>query len=260
MIKIDDYAYTSGLKDVHPVEKVSFALIFLFFTILSKNISVACFTFTVMSIGVLFKAKIPFIAYLKLLFVPFVFLMTSLVAILFSIAPIYQEDLDVLWMAEIGLWQIYINSYSIQQSYELATTILASVSCLYFLVLSTPLNQFIWVLKKVKFPTVFVELMGITYRFIFVLLEKMNEIYIAQSSRLGYQNYRSWFSSVAQLIVSLFVKSMRSAKELQITIDSRGGDEHLYDVDLSMGYNRGHFVFIFISFVTLFMIYIMTKS
>ena len=100
MIKIDDYAYISGLKDVHPVEKVSFALIFLFFTILSKNISVAYFTFTIMSIGVLFKAKIPFIAYLKLLFAPFVFLITSLVAILFSIVPIDQENPEVLWMVE----------------------------------------------------------------------------------------------------------------------------------------------------------------
>ena len=135
MIKIDDYAYISGLKDVHPVEKVSFALIFLFFTILSKNISVACFTFTVMSILVLFKAKIPFMAYMKLLFVPFIFLMTSLVAILFSIAPIYQEGLEVLWMAKISSWQIYISSQRMQLSYELATTILASVSCLYFLVL-----------------------------------------------------------------------------------------------------------------------------
>ncbi|KKI90907.1 hypothetical protein WQ54_18455 [Bacillus sp. SA1-12] len=260
MIKIDDYAYTSGLKDVHPVEKVSFTLIFLFFTILSKNISVACFTFTVMSIAVIVKAKIPFMAYLKLLAVPFVFLMTSLVAVLFSIAPINQVGLDVLWMAEAGLWKIYISSYSIQQSYELAATILASVSCLYFLILSTPLYQFMWLLKKGKLPAVFVELMGITYRFIFVLLEKMNEIYIAQSSRLGYQNYRSWFSSAAQLIVSLFVKSMHSAKELQITIDSRGGDEHLYDVDLSLGYNRGHFVIIFISFVTLSMIYMISKS
>ncbi|WP_163100125.1 cobalt ECF transporter T component CbiQ [Peribacillus alkalitolerans] len=258
MIKIDDYAYTSGLKNVHPIEKVSFALIFLFFTIVSKNVIVACLTFTVMSIGVLFKAKIPFKAYLKLLFAPFVFLMTSLFAIIFSIAPINQEGLEILWMAQIGSWQIYISPYSVQQSYHLATTILASVSCLYFLVLSTPLHQLMWVLKKAKLPTVFIELIGITYRFIFVLLENMYQIYIAQSSRLGYQNYRSWISSVAQLIVSLFIKSIRSAKDLQIAIDSRGGDEHLYDVELSMDYNRGNFIIIFISFVTQFSILILT--
>lgn len=258
MIKIDDYAYISGLKDVHPAEKVSFALMFLFFTILSKNTYVACFTFSVMSIGMLFKVKVPFKVYLRLLFVPFVFLMTSLVAILFSIAPINQEDLEVLWMAEIGLWKIYISSTSVQQSYELASTVIASVSCLYFLVLSTPLNQLLWVFRKVKLPTVFVEIMGIMYRFIFVLLEKMNEIYIAQSSRLGYQNYRSWLSSLAQLIVSLFVKSMSSAKELQIAIDSRGGDEHLYDVELSMSYNQRHLVFILSSFVILLLLFILT--
>lgn len=258
MIKIDEYAYISGLKDVHPVEKVSFALIFLLFTIFSRKISVACFTLAVMSIGVLFKANIPIKVYLKLLFVPFVLLITSLFAIIFSIAPIYQENIEVLWMAQIGSWQVYISPYSIQQSYQLTATVLASVSCLYFLVLSTSLHQFIWVLKKAKLPTVFIELIGITYRFIFVLLEKMHEIYIAQSSRLGYHNYRSWIESVAQLVISLFIKSLHGAKELQIAIDSRGGDEHLYEVELALGYNRRNFIIIFISVVALFIIYIMS--
>ncbi|KON90053.1 hypothetical protein AF332_26760 [Sporosarcina globispora] len=258
MIKIDYYAYTSGLKDVHPVEKVSFALTFLLFTIITKNIWVAGFTFTVMSIGVIFKADIPLKAYLKLLSVPFAFLITSLVAILFSFTPIDQIDLEVLWVKKFGPWQIYVSPYNVNQAYQLTATVLASVSCLYFLVLSTPLHQLVWVLKKAKLPIVFIELIGLTYRFIFVYLENMHEIYIAQSSRLGYQNYQSWIKSVSQLIASLFIKSIRSAKELQIAIDSRGGDEHLFDVELMMDYSQKHFIMIIISFVSLLIIFMMT--
>ncbi|OEH85082.1 cobalt ECF transporter T component CbiQ [Desulfuribacillus stibiiarsenatis] len=259
MIKIDDYAYTSGLKDVHPVEKVSFVLTFLLLTTLTRNILVACLTFTVMSLGVLFKSNIPFHVYLKLLLVPFAFLITSVIAIFFSITPILPEHVETVWLASVGSWQIYISPYSIQQSYQLTATVMASVSCLYFLILSTPLQQIMWVLKIARLPSVFIELIGITYRFIYILLEKTHEIFIAQSSRLGYQNNKSsWLEGLSQLIVCLFIKSIQSAKELQISIDSRGGDELLYDVELRMGYSWKHFIIIAISFVLLLWISIIT--
>ena len=41
MLKIDDYAYTNALKHVHPAEKVGFALAFLLFTIMTKNLIIA---------------------------------------------------------------------------------------------------------------------------------------------------------------------------------------------------------------------------
>ncbi|UOK56437.1 energy-coupling factor transporter transmembrane protein EcfT [Bacillus sp. OVS6] len=70
MLKIDDYAYTSALKDVHPVEKVGFAFAYLLFTIITKNICIACLTFILMSVGIVFGAKIPFYHYIKLLLFP----------------------------------------------------------------------------------------------------------------------------------------------------------------------------------------------
>lgn len=258
MLKIDDYAYTSALRNVHPIEKVGFTFSFLLFTIMTKNLLIACLTFIVMSIGIVYAAKIPFVHYVKLLLLPSFFLISSLFTILFSIAPTNGESLNAIWNVKIGTWKIYISLYNVKQAYHLGGTVLASVSCLYFLILTTPLHQLMWVLQKIKLPILFIELVGLTYRFIFVLLDKMHEIYLAQSSRLGYQNYRVWISSIAQLIVSLFIKSIHSARELQIAIDSRGGDDRLYEVELSLKYNRLHCASIIFSMTGLLAITILT--
>ncbi len=45
MIGIHDYAYTSALKNVHPVEKSVFVLSFLFMTLITKNILIVLITF-----------------------------------------------------------------------------------------------------------------------------------------------------------------------------------------------------------------------
>jgi cobalt/nickel transport system permease protein len=260
MLKIDDYAYTNALKDVHPIEKVGFAFSYLLFTIITKNICIACLTFIMMSAGIVLGAKIPFYSYVKLLLLPSFFLFSSIVAILISVAPANGKILNAIWIIQMGSWQLYVSQYSINQAYHLAATALACVSCLYFLILTTTLHQLIWVLKKGNLPALFIELVGLTYRFIFVLLDKMHEIYLAQSSRMGYQNYRVWISSIAQLIVGLFIKSIHSARELQIAIDSRGGDEGLYEVELNLKYNRFHCAGIILSMAALFAIAILTKK
>ncbi|WP_147533547.1 cobalt ECF transporter T component CbiQ [Bacillus marasmi] len=258
MLNIDHYAYTNGLKDVHPIEKVSFTFIYLFFSIITKNIWITGLTFIIMTLSVVLAAKIPFRQFVKLLLLPSLFLLTSIISILFSIAPIDTNNLEPLWKLEIGVWQFYISSRSANQAIHLFATVLASISSLYFLILTTPLHQLMWVLQKVKLPTLFIELVGLTYRFIFVLFDKMSEIHLAQSSRLGYQNYKTWFSSIAQLTVSLFIKSIQSSRELQYSIDSRGGDDGLYEVDMRLKYNRLNIVAIVVSMVVLFIIMIFT--
>lgn len=238
MIRIDDYAYTNALKHIHPAEKVGFALSFLFFTIITKNLMIAALTFVVMSFTIVIAAKIPVSHYIKLLLLPAIFLFTSIIAIIVTITPLNEVHVEPLWSTNILSWQLYISLASVKKVSHLGATVLASVSCLYFLILTTSLNQLMWVLRKIKLPVLFIELVGLTYRFIFVLINKMQEIYLAQSNRLGYQNFQICMTSCAQLIVSLFIKSIQSARELQIAMESRGGDEGLYDIEITISYNR----------------------
>ena len=258
MVKIGDYAYTNALRNVHPMEKVAFSFSFLLFTIATKNLYIACLSFLVMSIATTFFAKIPFSYYIKLLLLPSFFLFTSIITMVITIVPASEQSINAILSVDMGRWQIYISENGLKKAYQLAATALASVSCLYFLILTTTIHHFIWVLQKAKMPTLFIELVGLTYRFIFVLLDKVHEIYVAQSSRLGYQNYRVWMSSVAQLIVSLFIKSTNFARELQTAIDSRGGNDEWYQVELDLRYNLIHCTGIGFFTVVLLMISILT--
>ncbi|TWI59004.1 cobalt/nickel transport system permease protein [Halalkalibacter nanhaiisediminis] len=255
MLQIDKYAIMNGWHHIHPLEKIIFSFSFLLFTILTKSIIIALITFFVMSVSILYGAKIPLRYYVKLLTLPLIFLLTSLLVMIMSIVPIESNIQGFLWQIELGEWQLFVSPNGLYQAVQIFFTVMASVSCMYFFILTTPIHQITWLLQKLKLPTLFIELLVFIYRFIFVLFEKMTEIYLAQSSRLGYQKYRLWLTSLGQLIVSLLIKSMQSAKELQIALDSRAGEEGLHEIELTHTYKKKHWIGISISNVFLFAIF-----
>ena len=114
---------------------------------------------------------------------------------------------------------------------SLIFVVLSSISCLYFLTLTTPVQTILQVLRKLKVPQLLIEITEITYRFIFVFLETALKIYQAQNSRLGYRTFRLWLHSLGLLISSLFMTVFQRAKELTIAMDSRGYAEDILYLD-----------------------------
>jgi cobalt/nickel transport system permease protein len=231
MLRIDGLSYSNAFINVHPAEKAVFALSLLLITLITKNEGVSISVFFVISAMIVIGAKIPLLYYAQLLLLPFAFLLSSVLVILLSIVPGGAEAAHSLWHLELWNLTWYITSTSLEQSMELATTVMTSVSCMYFLILTTPIHQLIWLLQKVKVPNLFIELMVFTYHFIFVLLRCSQQIYIAQVNRWGYRNYRAGMRSSGNLIVILFIKSMNGVKNFQIAMDSRGGENGLYEVE-----------------------------
>ncbi|MFS0645812.1 cobalt ECF transporter T component CbiQ [Siminovitchia sp. 179-K 8D1 HS] len=251
MLQIDQYAYMNSYRNIHPLEKGLFACLFLLFCLLTKNVTVALFTFFVMSTAIVLGAKIPFAYYLKILLLPIFFLLTSVLAILISIVPANMELLDSVLSMKMGHWQLYISQTKYKMVIELIFTAMASVSCMYFLILTTPIQQIVWLFQRLRLPAVFIELFLFTYRYIFVLLEKIAEIRLAQTSRLGYLTNRNALSSLGQLLVSLFIKSMRSAKEVQMAIEARGAGKEIFDDEITQTYRPLHWIILVCSFLLL---------
>nr|WP_052566646.1 energy-coupling factor transporter transmembrane component T [Candidatus Magnetobacterium casensis] len=73
-----------------------------------------------------------------------------------------------------------------------------------------------------RVPAIVVELAGLTYRFIYVLLETVRRVYVAQDSRLGYVEAKTSYRSLGLLLSSLIVRTLRYARELEISLESRG--------------------------------------
>lgn len=134
---------------------------------------------------------------------------------------------------------------------ELLFSVLASISCMYFLILTTPIHQMIWLMQKMRLPHLFIELFMLVYRFIFILMKHMQEIRTAQVSRLGYDGFRKSFLSLGNLILGIFIKSMRTAKEVQIASDSRVGSEGMSDIEMNLPFKHSNWFLIFAAFLLL---------
>lgn len=231
MLLIDKYAYINHLKHIHPVEKMTIALVLLLFTLLVKDKLVSLLTFMVMSAFTIFAAKIPFSYYVKLLLLPSFFLLSGTVSILFSFASRETTLPAVLWSKQFGNWQLFISANNVEMVISLVFVVLSSISCLYFLTLTTPVQAILRVLRKLKVPPLLIEITEITYRFIFVFLETSLKIYQAQNSRLGYRTAKLWLHSLSLLISSLFIAVFQRARELTIAMDSRGYVEDILYLD-----------------------------
>ena len=155
-----------------------------------------------MSSFTIFAAKIPFSYYIKLLLLPSFFLLSGTLTILFSFAKRDAILPPVLFSVKFRNWQVFISANNVDTVISLIFVVLSSISCLYFLTLTTPVQTILQVLRKLKVPQLLIEITEITYRFIFVFLETALKIYQAQNSRLGYRTFRLWLHSLG--LINLF--------------------------------------------------------
>ncbi|WP_158553575.1 cobalt ECF transporter T component CbiQ [Peribacillus saganii] len=244
MLLIDKYAYITLFKDVHPVEKGVFAFSLLLFCIVTKNLYVGLFTFSIMSTAIVMGAKIPLRYYTQMLKLPAFFLLTSALAMLVSFAPADVALSGYAVKSEVGRWQIYITVDNVKRVVGLVISVFASVSCMYFFILTTPAQQMAWLMHKLRIPALFIDLSLSTYRFIFILLQTVYEIRLSQASRLGYKSFRSTIISLGQLASVLFIKTMKSAEEVNIAMATRGNDESVYQTHMNLRFRSLHWAVI----------------
>ncbi|MBM7614353.1 cobalt ECF transporter T component CbiQ [Alkaliphilus hydrothermalis] len=219
MIVIDQYAYTNGLKEIHPLEKFILALMSLIICLFTKSTLLHLIIFIVMSTIIIGIAKIPFSTYLKIMLIPLAFLGISCFGVAFIIT---KNPLILTYGIGLGSWFIGFSLEGIQSARILFFRAYSSIGCMYFLALTTPMIDIIWVLRKIKLPSILTDLMIIIYRFIFVLLETASLIYISQDSRLGYSSIKRSYVSLGGLISNLFFKVFLRSKELFISLTARG--------------------------------------
>ena len=103
-------------------------------------------------------------------------------------------------------------------------TAMAAVSCMYFLACNTTMTDLLIFLRRVKCPSLLMELMLLIYRFIFVLLVCAHSIALSQHSRLGYGGYKTSLRSFGMLVSGLFVRSVKRSSALFDAMESRAYD------------------------------------
>lgn len=225
MLLIDRYAYTNRLKDYNPQAKILLACGGLFLLRFIDNSYLYLLNIILMMILTIGVAKIPFKSYMRMLTIPMVFLLTSLVMIILSI-----NGADYIFYISLKSNRIGITMDSLREGLKLFITVISSLVSVYFLMLTTSIDNIIRALKKIGLPALIVELMILIYRSIFIFLEEAENIYLAQAMKFGYENKRNSLRSISLLISNLFIRVLIKHREMSIALECK-----LYDGDFKLG-------------------------
>ena len=220
MILLDKLAYSSPIRKKSPGLKSLFSVGSLLICVTSRQPAVCVVTLAVMVGCTLRCANLTPRRYLRMMLGPLCFLALSSIAILFSVSTQPQELLALpLFSRYLGITKSSLSHWA-----QLMAVAFSSVSCLYFLILTTPVTDLLTVLRRLHCPWLILELMLLIYRAIFVLLDISDAIQTSQNCRLGNRNFRSKLSCMGQMLSVLLVRAMRRSSALYDSMESR-----LYD-------------------------------
>jgi cobalt/nickel transport system permease protein len=212
------------MRTSHPAERFAFAIFTMLICLATGNYLVNLAVIAVMIGLLVFKAAIPARVIAKLMLVPVGFLIIGVLAIAILIS---SSNEGMLLNIKVGNYFLGVTENSLMLAGSTILKSISAVSALYFLVLTTPMIEIIYVLQLLRFPSIILELMILMYRFIFVFLETAFYIYTSQSARLGYCSFKRSINSFGLLFANLWGKTFVKSQALCTSLLSRGYDREL---------------------------------
>jgi cobalt/nickel transport system permease protein len=153
-----------------------------------------------------------------LLFIP-VFSLFIVVPAIFNVVT----PGDSVFAFKLGAHSLSITKQGIGSAVIFFLRVLASVSLSILLVLTTRHYVLLKVLRIFKVPQLFVMTMGMTYRYIYLLLDIVQNTFIAIKSRVGYvSSTKSGRRIVGANMAGLWLKSYRLQTQVYSAMLSRG--------------------------------------
>ncbi|SES77960.1 cobalt ECF transporter T component CbiQ [[Clostridium] polysaccharolyticum] len=225
---LDEYSYISGMRQWNGTLKAVFSIAALLAVICRNSLKVSLLTLLYMCVLSVLAGKVHFRDYIRLLFIPFVFIFISGLAIMIQIGKSSGDYFCLFGSIPICISIFGTKFYITKESFWLAVNVgckaLGSISAMYMLTLSTPLAEILNIFRKMHVPDLIIELMHLIYRYIFILSDSNRLQRDAAVSRLGYRNYQTSIRSFSKGLANLLVISLKRAQSCYDAMEARGYD------------------------------------
>jgi len=209
MRAIDHHAWTNRWRDWHPLEKGLPALSLLMLTLVLPPVTTAPLVLTGALLITVYGAGIPWKTVLSVLAAPAAFLLAGI--------PFLAISIDFT-----AGFTLAFSPEGLQLALTTVIRALAAMSCLAFLILTTPLTDGMLLLRRVGALAGIIELILLIYRLIFVFAERALTGRQAQAGRLGYSRLDRSVRSLGGLAGNLFQRALEQARRLEIGLMARG--------------------------------------
>lgn len=222
-VRIDTYAHSNRWRRIHPGSKGLLVLFALVAALISRHPGIPLLIALSLSGLTLLGAGIPWRGYLRVLAAPLAFLLWSSFLLLVTFAP---TPLPLLPLPGLDL-TVGLSRSELPAAGLVFSRSLGALCTLLFFALTTPLSEIAGLLRSLGVPRLFVELMIIAYRQVFILLESFTRIRSAQEARLGYRSFRGSWRSASELAGNILIKTVVRARNNHQALLARGYDSEL---------------------------------
>ncbi len=221
---IDQYAYSNRLRRIDPAYKVGLAFAVLLLCLLLNEPLVGVVAAGWMVLLAVRLAGLSARTFGRVLLIEGTFMVLATVGVVLSLSLVDPRSISP-WAVQLGPVWLSSSPESLYLGVSLVTRALGAAAAMNFLALTTPLVDLLELFRRWRVPVILIDIMVVVYRFIFVLLDSLDRMYIAQDSRLGYNtSYFRAMNSAALLGSRLFIDAFQRSRRLQIALESRGYD------------------------------------
>lgn len=202
----------------HPFEKFTFFVAFLLGSLLTQNILapfliVSCISTFFFYHGLSVKSLLQIAA------LPMSFMLVAVVSI---ICIISHESFEAIYITQINDYYIGFSQVSLDTGIFIIGKAMGAMFAFYFLILTSPIDEIEYLLRKMKLPDLLIELFVLSFRFITILLLFSRQCYLSQKKRMAYQTFSSSIPALGMLISSVLIKSLIHADFSQQALLNRG--------------------------------------
>lgn len=194
---------------------ISFPLILA--CLLSKTPYIPFLIFLFSGIIIVGLGKMNLGSYIRFLSIPIAFIFLGVLAILLNYSDV---KLDLVSFKLLNGY-IGISKASQIQSRYLVAKSFGAISSLYILSLTTPMSEIIYAMKSWRLPHIFIDLMYLIYRCIFIIYNMYTDMKLSAKSRLGYIDYKRSIKTTAKIYSNLLRRSYLASSKMFDSMESR---------------------------------------
>lgn len=216
-LQIDYIAYNSNIRNWNTGYKLLFMAASIITVIIEDSILISVYTLIFMGFINIFIAKLSFKEYLKVMKIPAAFILLGSIAI----GICFFSTAQGVFSLDIGFTYLCFTKESIHQMFNVILKAFGAVSAMYIVTLSTPVCEIIAELKKLRIPGIFIELMYLVYRYIFILFDTVHKMQDSGKARLGYTSFRASCRSFSMMLSNLLIISLKNSRNYYNAMEAR---------------------------------------
>ena len=218
-IQMDALAYSSRMLNWAPLGKLLLVIVVLIANVMTDSVVTA---FAVLAIGLVLMA------YSTNMRIPFMLAVAIGEAILILIVACGIISINgdpsepCIWHADFLWLDLYMTADSFNQAWLVMIRAVAGITVMMAFATSTPIPHLAQALRQIRIPDEICEIVVLIYRYAFLLLERMDTMWSAANSRLGFTGFKRSMRTIASIAVGIFTSSMNLADKAQVSLDCRG--------------------------------------